>query len=165
MPPAVPPVRHVVRIAANPAPVQAANFFDDLVPATEGGAACGAGPAKDMGVDPILHDLQNEIVLYKLLPPLPFYSDEEKTIFSNPLHWWKSVASRFPLLARRAQKVLAAMGTSAPSERVFSTGGNVVTKNRASMHADTVANLILLKQSLLAAKAFELKKSQNAAKR
>ena len=31
--------------------------------------------------------------------------------------------------------------------------------------ADTVANLILLKQSLLAAKAFELKKSQNAAKR
>ena len=63
------------------------------------------------------------------------------------------------------KKVLAAMGTSAPSERVFSTGGNVVTKNRASMHADTVANLILLKQSMAAAKAFELKKSQNAAKR
>ena len=57
------------------------------------------------------------------------------------------------------------MGTFAPSEQVFSTGGNVVTKNRASMHADTVANLILLKQSLEAAKAFELKKSQNAAKR
>ena len=35
-------------------------------------------------------------------------------------------------------------------------------KHRASMHADTVANLILLKQSLAAAKAFELKKSQNA---
>ena len=85
--------------------------------------------------------------------------------FSNPLHWWKGVAHRFPLLSRRAQKVLAAMGTSAPSERVFSTGGNAVTKNRASMHADTVANLILLKQSMAAAKAFELKKSQNAANR
>ena len=57
------------------------------------------------------------------------------------------------------------MGTSAPSERVFSSGGNVVTQNRARMHADTVADLILLKQSLVAAKAFELKKSQNAAKR
>ena len=56
------------------------------------------------------------------------------------------------------------MGTSAPSEGVFSSGGNVVTKNRASMHADTVANLVLLKQSLKAAKDFELKKSQNAAK-
>ena len=44
----------------------------------------------------------------------------------------------------------------------FFRGGNVVTKHRASMHADTVANLILLKQSLAAAKAFELKKSQNA---
>ena len=72
---------------------------------------------------------------------------------------------RFPLLGRRAQKVLAIMGTSAPSERVFSAGGNVVTKNRASMRADTVANLILLKQSLLAAKAYELKKAQNATKR
>ena len=76
-----------------------------------------------------------------------------------------TVCVRFPLFSRQAQKVLAIMGTSAPSERVFSSGGNVVTKNRASMHSDTVANLVLLKQSLLAAKAFELKKSQNAAKR
>jgi len=77
----------------------------------------------------------------------------------------ESVIHRFPLLGRRAQKVLAVMGTSAPSERVFSSGGNIVTKNRASMRADTVADLILLKESLLAAKAFELKKSQNMAKR
>ena len=93
------------------------------------------------------------------------YSDVDKTIFSNPLTWWKSVAHRLPLLSRRAQKVLAVMATSAPSERVFSTGGLVVTKNRASMRADTVADLILLKQSLVAAKAFELKKSQNEATR
>ena len=150
-------------MAAKLAAVQAANLFDDLVPATEG----RAGPVTDMGVHPILRDLKSEIHLYKMMPPLPFFSDrEEKATFSNPLYWWKSVAYRFPLLSRRAQKVLAAMGTSAPSERVFSTGGNVVTKNRASMHADTVANLpVLLKQSLAAAKAFELKKVQNAAKR
>ena len=113
----------------------------------------------------ILNELKSEITLYKLMAPLPFYSDLEKTTFSNPLVWWKALCGRFPLLSRRAQKVLALMGTSAPSERVFSSGGNVVTKSRASMHADTVANLILLKQSLAAAKAFELKKSQNAAKR
>ena len=52
------------------------------------------------------------------MPPLPFYSDEEKTIFSNPLHWWKSVASRFPLLARRAQKVLAAMSVKPKKDKL-----------------------------------------------
>ena len=70
------------------------------------------------------------------------HSDLEKTIFSNPLLWWKATCARFPLLSRRAQKVLALMGTSAPSEGVFSSGGNVVTKNRASMHSDNVANLV-----------------------
>ena len=86
-------------MAAKPAAVQAANLFDDLVPATEG----GAGPANDMGVHPILRDLKSEIHLYKMMPPLPFFFDDEKTTFSNPLYWWKSVSHRFPLLSRRAQ--------------------------------------------------------------
>ena len=76
------------------------NLLDDSVHATEG----GAGHANEMGVHPILRNLQSEILLYKLIPPLPFFSDEEKTTFSNPLHWWKGVAHRFPLLSRRAQK-------------------------------------------------------------
>ncbi len=136
------------------------NFFDDLVPASE--VAAGHGNEMEHS---ILKELKSEITLYKLMAPLAIHSDLEKTTFSNPLVWWKALCGRFPLLSRRAQKVLALMGTSAPSERVFSSGGNVVTKNRASMHSDTVANLVLLKQSLLAATAFELKKSQNAAKR
>ena len=77
-------------MAAKPAAVegllQAANLFDDLVPATDGGAALGAGPANDMGVDPILRDLKSEIHLYKMMPPLAFFSDDEKITFSNPLY-------------------------------------------------------------------------------
>ncbi len=132
-----------------------------MVPATE--AAAGFG--NDMVAEPTILQLNIEIQRYKAERTLGFYSDVDKTVFSNPLQWWKLACYKFPLLSRRAQKVLAVMGTSAPSERVFSSGGNIVTKNRASMHADTVANLVLLKQSLLAAKAFELKKSQNVAKR
>lgn len=113
----------------------------------------------------ILRELDSEIVYFKGLPPLTFFVDIEKTVYSNPLLWWKSMVHKLPLLGRRAQKVLAIMATSAPSERVFSAAGNVVTKNRARMSADIVADLILLKQSLLPAKAYELKKSQNAPKR
>ena len=132
-----------------------------MVPATEDEA--GPGYEIPPGVDPMSVQVMSEITLYKMMPCMPFYSDQEKTTFSNPLIWWKELSHRFPLLSRRAQKVLAAMGTSAPSERVFSSRGNVVTKNRASMHADTVANLILLKQSLREpAKAFGLKKVQKA---
>ena len=161
----VPAARATVLMAAKATavePVVQEDLFDDLVPATQPPAA---GLGNDMVADPILLQLNIEIQLFKLEPTLGMYSDGDKTMYSNPLQWWKLASFKFPLLSRRAQKVLAVMGTSAPSERVFSSGGNIVTKNRASMHADTVANLILLKQSLLAAKAFELKKSQNAAKR
>ena len=89
------------------------------------------------------------------------FSDIDKTHYNNPLLWWKATALKFPLLSRRAQKVLAIQATSAPSERVFSPGGNVVTKIRASMRSELVSDLVLLKQSLAAAKAFELKKQQN----
>ena len=127
--------------------------------------ANGDGAVNTEQINDLARQLDSEIVFFKGLAPISFFVDKEKTVYSNPLLWWKSMVHRFPLLGRRAQKVLAIMGTSAPSERVFSAGGNVVTKNRASMRADTVADLILLKQSLLAAKAYELKKAQNAPKR
>ena len=44
-------------------------------------------PATDLGVHPILRDLKSEIHLYKMMPPLAFFSDDEKITFSNPLYW------------------------------------------------------------------------------
>lgn len=51
----------------------------------------------------------------------------------NPLTWWKSHENNFPKLKLLARKFLAFQGTSVPSERVFSTSGNVITKHRSSL--------------------------------
>jgi len=42
---------------------------------------------------------------------------------SDPLIWWKREANNFPALAVLARKYLCIVGTSVPSERLFSKGG------------------------------------------
>lgn len=51
----------------------------------------------------------------------------------NPLVWWKQHASSFPGLSIMAKKYLCMQGSSVPSERVFSKGGNVVNKKRCAL--------------------------------
>lgn len=51
----------------------------------------------------------------------------------NPLAWWKQYASSFPALSIMAKKYLCMQGSSVPSERVFSKGGNVVNKKRCTL--------------------------------
>lgn len=51
---------------------------------------------------------------------------------SDPLAWWKEHEQMFPNLRNLAKKYLCVPATSSPSERVFSTSGNIVTCNRAS---------------------------------
>lgn len=58
----------------------------------------------------------------------------------DPLKWWRLHQINFPRMSRVAQNYLCIPATSSPSERVFSTGGNVVTspfmlKTRNGGHA------------------------------
>ncbi|XP_073457240.1 E3 SUMO-protein ligase ZBED1-like [Aquarana catesbeiana] len=46
---------------------------------------------------------------------------------TDPLEWWKQHQPNFSRLSRLARKYLAIPATSAPSERVFSVGGGIVT--------------------------------------
>jgi hypothetical protein len=57
------------------------------------------------------------------------------------LKWWKSQAEDLPLLAAVAKKILAIPATSASSERLFSSGGNVVTTQRTSLTLNWWKNL------------------------
>lgn len=69
---------------------------------------------------------------------------------SNALEWWKTNADSLPTLSRVARQLLCIPATSVPSERIFSTSGNIVTKKRASLKPDTcnVDMLVFLNKNL-----------------
>lgn len=67
---------------------------------------------------------------------------------SNPLDWWKVYRKNFPRVSQLAQHYLCIQATSSPSERVFSTGSNIVTCKRASLKPDNVDQLVFLARNL-----------------
>ena len=50
----------------------------------------------------------------------------EEYIFLDPLTWWKDGQNSFSVLGSSAHNYLWICGTSVPSERLFSQGGNIV---------------------------------------
>ncbi|XP_077417785.1 E3 SUMO-protein ligase ZBED1 isoform X2 [Vanacampus margaritifer] len=66
----------------------------------------------------------------------------------DPLKWWRLNEGNFPRVGQLARKYLCIPATSAPSERVFSTGGNKVTCQRATLKPDKVDKLVFLAKNL-----------------
>ncbi|XP_067313700.1 E3 SUMO-protein ligase ZBED1-like [Pseudorasbora parva] len=66
----------------------------------------------------------------------------------DPLEWWKVHEANFPRISQLARKYLCIPATSAPSERAFSTGGNIVTCQRASLKPEKVNQLVFLSKNL-----------------
>ena len=64
------------------------------------------------------------------------------------LEWWKAHQAEFPLLADLAKTYLCIPGTSVPSERVFSTAGDIVRSERSLLTSEHVDQLIFLKKNL-----------------
>lgn len=62
----------------------------------------------------------------------------------DPLKWWAGRKSAYPYLSTLAMHYLHIPGTSVPSERVFSTAGNVITQKRNSLTSDNASILIFL---------------------
>ena len=67
---------------------------------------------------------------------------------TNILLWWKQHEGVLPLLASLAKRILAIPASSAKSERVFSTGGNIVTAKRNRLAPKNVENLIKIKENM-----------------
>lgn len=65
----------------------------------------------------------------------------------NPLIWWSQHCHRYPSLSVIAKKYLCIPATSVPSERVFSTAGDVVTAQRSPLKSEYVDRLIFLKKN------------------
>ncbi|KAJ8014499.1 hypothetical protein DPEC_G00040860 [Dallia pectoralis] len=84
--------------------------------------------------------LEAELNTYMLTPPI----DKEE----DPLAWWKVHKLSFPRLARLARKYLCIPATSSPSERLFSTSGNIVTCQRTCLKPAKVDRLVFLAKNL-----------------
>lgn len=66
------------------------------------------------------------------------------SIDDDVLVWWKDHEISFPFLSKMARKYLAVLATSTPSERVFSTGGRVISDQRICLTGEHADQLIFL---------------------
>lgn len=82
----------------------------------------------------------DEVMRYKEVKPLP--------LSTNPLHWWREHEGEFPLLSCQAKRYLCIPGTSVPSERIFSTAGDIVTAQRSALKPEHVDQLLFLNKNL-----------------
>ncbi|XP_039516037.1 zinc finger BED domain-containing protein 4-like [Pimephales promelas] len=93
-----------------------------------------------VGNKPTLQLVKEEVTLYKSVDCI--------SLDSNPLEWWRTNEPTYPHIAKLAKHYLAVPATSVPSERVFSTAGDIVTASRSSLSADNVDKLIFLTKNM-----------------
>ncbi|XP_056120602.1 E3 SUMO-protein ligase ZBED1-like [Rhinichthys klamathensis goyatoka] len=83
--------------------------------------------------------IEMEILSYRNGIPIP--------LNSSPLEWWKVNAYAYPILAPLAKAYLCIPATSVPSERVFSTAGDIVSAQRSLITPEHVDMLVFLKKN------------------
>ncbi|KAE8891496.1 hypothetical protein PF010_g5015 [Phytophthora fragariae] len=66
---------------------------------------------------------------------------------TNPFWWCKVNEDNYPNLRKLARKWLGAVATSVPSERAFSTSGNILTVKRSSLKPTMVRDLVFMAEN------------------
>lgn len=84
-------------------------------------------------------EVQQELTSYQAVPAL--------NINDNPLDWWAANQPKFPHIAKLTKSILTVQATSVPSERVFSTAGDVVSEKRSRLLPEHVNSIIFLHQN------------------
>jgi hypothetical protein len=97
-------------------------------------------------------DSDSESDLFKPRGTADFESEYAKWMKQQPmkrdtdiLRYWASKEYEFPIIARMARDHLAIPATSVPSECVFSSGGDIITKKRNRLGADNTRRLLCLR--------------------
>ena len=65
----------------------------------------------------------------------------------RPMEWWEQYGERLCTLSRLARRFLAVPATSVPSERVFSSAGNIVNYKRSRLTPEHVNMLVFLSKN------------------
>ncbi len=130
-----------------PAPANAPVPANVQVAARAGTRAHPNPPVRKLSYDEIMNKKfaekgmdQAAATPFHQLPPLP------KKV--SPLPWYKVHEKTYPKHARLARRYLAIPATSAPCERLFSTGGRVLEKRRASLKPETAKAIVFLHENL-----------------
>jgi hypothetical protein len=66
---------------------------------------------------------------------------------SDPLQWWKTNQSLFPILANLARIYLAVQATSAPSERVFSTASRILSDIKSKLNPEMAGKMLFVQRN------------------
>lgn len=78
----------------------------------------------------------------------PYHDLKPVDAHTNVGDWWHEHQTVYPRHANAARRYLAIPATSAPCERLFSTGGRVLEKRRASLNPDTVREIIIVHDNI-----------------
>jgi len=73
---------------------------------------------------------------------------QEPTTVNLPMNYWLANKDRFPVLSALAKRYLSVPPTSVPSERVFSTAGDILTDQKSRLSTDNAEKIFILKENL-----------------
>jgi hypothetical protein len=82
-------------------------------------------------------DIKTELTKYLKQPLM----DRDTDIYQ----YWKAKQFKFSIVSKIARDYLSILATSAPSECVFSVGGDIVTKKRNRLTGDSIRMIVCLK--------------------
>ena len=81
----------------------------------------------------------------KIFRELSFYKSEAPAkLGSNPLEWWRKSEHLYPMMTELIKKYFSMVGTSVPSERLFSSAGNFISSKRNCLTPENADQLIFL---------------------
>ena len=84
----------------------------------------------------------------KVAKELEMYKAEKPPdLDSDPLLWWNARRLLYPLMCKLVEKYFAFVATSVPSERLFSTSGNVIASKRSRLSPENADKLIFLHEN------------------
>lgn len=113
-------------------------------------------PRKKSALDDLLGDvfIQKVEVLPQKAPLekvnieiIQYQKEKSLSLTGNPLEWWKEHQMFYPYLSNLAKQYLGIPATSVPSERVFSTTGDIITAQRAALKPAYVDMMVFLKKT------------------